>query len=85
MCAHRIQLPLFYGREFLEKGNLEDFSRLKMYFERKEIVVAWFKDNSWLHTLLGDYVMRPLRPASLSSELSSSHFSADCVSSLVQR
>lgn len=72
-------------REFLEKGNLEDFTRLKMFFERKEIVVAWFKDNSWLHTLLGDYVMRPLRPACLSSDISSSHFSADCVSSLVQR
>lgn len=64
---------------------MEDFNRLKMYFERKEIVVAWFKENSWLHTLLGDFVMRPLRPACLSSDLSSSHFSSDCVSGLVQR
>lgn len=76
---------IFSLREFLEKGNLEDFNRLKMYFERKEIVVAWFKENSWLHTLLGDFVMRPLRPACLSSDLSSSHFSSDCVSGLVQR
>ena len=80
-----IQVRLLSCREFLEKGNLEDFTRLKMYFERKEVVVAWFKDNSWLHTLLGDNVLRPLRPACLSSEISSSHFSTDCVSNLVQR
>ena len=64
---------------------MEDFTRLKLYFERKEIVVAWFKEASWLHSLLGDYVIRPLRPSCISSELSSAHYSADCISSLVQR
>ncbi|XP_031562606.1 uncharacterized protein LOC116298338 [Actinia tenebrosa] len=75
-----------YCKEFLEKGNLEYFSKLKLYFERKEIVVAWFKENGWMHPLLGDYVVRPLRPACISStELPNPHYSTDCIQSLVER
>lgn len=70
-------------REFFEKGNLEDFIRLKMYFERKEVVVVWFKDNSWLYMLLGDYVMWLFRLVCLLFDFFLFYFFIDCVLSLV--
>ncbi|XP_032233478.1 uncharacterized protein LOC5508792 [Nematostella vectensis] len=75
-----------YCKDFLENGNLESFTKLKLYFERKEIVVAWFKENGWMHPLLGDYVVRPLRPACISSaDLPTPHYNTGCIQSLVQR
>ena len=79
------ELHVLCTRDFLERGRLEDFTQLKHFFERKEIVVGWFKENNWLHPLLGDLVVRPLRPACVSSELSAPHYSSECVSGLVQR
>ena len=74
-----------FCRRFLERGNLADFCQLKQFYERKEIVVDWFKKNDWLHALLGDYCTRSLRPAHMSADVSPSHLPADPISFSVQR
>ena len=74
-----------FCRRFLERGILADFCQLKQFYERKEIVVDWFKKNDWLHALLGDYCTRSLRPAHMSADVSPSHLPADPISFSVQR
>ncbi|CAB3985212.1 oocyte-specific F-box [Paramuricea clavata] len=73
-------------KRFLDRGNFADFCQLKQFFERREIVVDWFKKNEWLHALLRDYCTRSLRPAHMSTEISPApHLPTDPITFLVNR
>ncbi|XP_057293400.1 uncharacterized protein LOC130622024 [Hydractinia symbiolongicarpus] len=72
-------------RKYLEAGRVEDFTKLRMYFERREVLSHWLKDNLWLLSVLGDAVLRSLRPPMLTPEYTFPVLGTDPVACLVQR
>jgi len=86
--AHRSSIIVrrheFY-RKYLECGRLEDFIKLRAYFERREILSHWLKDNIWLISVLGEAVIRSLRPPVLSPDYTFPVLGNDPVACLVQR
>ena len=77
-------IPSFF-RKYLENGRLEDFTELRMYFERREVISHWLKENLWLISVLGDSVVRSLRPPMLTPEYTFPVLGNDPVACLVQR
>ena len=73
------------SRKYLECGRLEDFIKLRAYFERREILSHWLKDNIWLISVLGEAVIRSLRPPVLSPDYTFPVLGNDPVACLVQR
>ena len=76
---------VLYFRKYLENGRLEDFAKLRMYFERREVLSHWLKENLWLISVLGDAVIRSLRPPMLTPEYTFPVLGNDPVACLVQR
>ena len=76
---------LFIYRKYLEKGHVEDWIQLRLYFERREILSHWLKDNLWLVSLIGDSAIQSLRPPLCSAEVPVPMLNGDPVSCLVQR
>eukprot|EP00794_Sanderia_malayensis_P003139 gene3139-3607_t len=72
-------------RKYLEKGHVEDCIQLRLYFERREILSHWLKDNLWLVSLIGDAAIQSLRPPLCSAEVTIPVLSGDPVACLVQR
>lgn len=72
-------------RKYLEFGRPEDFAKLRMYFERREVLSHWLKDNLWLISVLGEGVLRSLRPPMLTPDYSFPVLGNDPVACLVQR
>ena len=72
-------------RKYLEKGHVEDWIQLRLYFERREILSHWLKDNLWLVSLIGDSAIQSLRPPLCSAEVPVPLMNGDPVSCLVQR
>lgn len=72
-------------RKYLENGRLEDFAKLRMYFERREVLSHWLKENLWLVSILGDVVIRSLRPPMLTPDYTFPVLGSDPVACLVQR
>ena len=72
-------------RKYLEFGRPEDFAKLRMYFERREVLSHWLKDNLWLISVLGEGVLRSLRPPMLTPDCSFPVLGNDPVACLVQR
>lgn len=75
----------FHFRKYLESGRVEDFNNLRIYFERREVLSHWLKENLWLISLLGDSVLRSLRPPMLTPEYTFPVLGTDPVACLVQR
>ena len=76
---------LYFRRKYLEKGHVEDCIQLRLYFERREILTHWLKDNLWLISLIGDSATHSLRPPLCSAEVTIPVLSGDPVACLVQR
>jgi len=74
-----------YFRKYLELGFTEDFAKLRMYFERREVLSHWLKENLWLISVLGDAVVRSLRPPMLTPDFTFPVLGNDPVACLVQR
>jgi len=72
-------------RKYLEKGHVEDWIQLRLYFERREVLSHWLKDNLWLVSLIGDSAIQSLRPPLCSTEVPVPLLNGDPVSCLVQR
>ena len=72
-------------RKYLEYGLPEDFRKLRMYFERREVLSHWLKENLWLISVLGEGVVRSLRPPMLAPDYSFPVLGNDPVACLVQR
>ncbi|XP_066928351.1 uncharacterized protein [Clytia hemisphaerica] len=72
-------------RKYLEFGRAEDFRKLRMYFERREVLSHWLKENLWLISVLGEGVVRSLRPPMLAPDYSFPVLGTDQVACLVQR
>ena len=64
---------------------MEDWIQLRLYFERREILSHWLKDNLWLVSLIGDAAIQSLRPPLCSAEVPVPMLTGDPVSCLVQR
>lgn len=69
----------------MELGRPDDFGKLRMYFERREVLSHWLKDNLWLISVLGEGVLRSLRPPMLTPDYSFPVLGNDPVACLVQR
>ena len=72
-------------RKYLEKGHVEDWIQLRLYFERREILSHWLKDNLWLVSLIGDSAIQSLRPPLCAAEVPVPMLNGDPVACLVQR
>lgn len=69
----------------MEFSRLEDFTKLRMYFERREVLSHWLKDNLWLISVIGEGLLRRLRPPMPTPDYSFPVFGTDPVACLVQR
>ena len=69
----------------MEFGRLEDFTKLRMYFELREVLSHWLKDNLWLISVIGEGLLRRLRPPMPTPDYSFPVLGADPVACLVQR